>query len=205
MTLTFPCFGLTGGIASGKSTVGAIFSALGAKVIDADRIGHEILREPGDAFKEVVREFGEGVLNGAGVIDRKILGSIVFADPTKRQVLNAILHPRIIAKQEALAREYHDADSASVIVVEAALIYEAGVDGRFHKIIVTWCEPDQQIERLMTQSGLSHEEAAARVAAQMLAAEKRRRADFVIDCSRSLEETEHQTRQVYAQLAQFTG
>lgn len=203
MTLTFPCFGLTGGISSGKSTVAATFAVLGAKIIDADRIGHEILREPGDAFEEVVREFGEGILNGAGVIDRKILGSIVFADPTKRQVLNAILHPRIIAKQEALVREYHDGDSAAVIVVEAALIYEAGVDGRFRKIIVTWCEPDQQIERLMTQSGLAREEAAARVAAQMPAAEKRRRADFVIDCSRSLEETERQTRQVYAQLAQL--
>ncbi|MGH9344502.1 MAG: dephospho-CoA kinase [Terriglobia bacterium] len=205
MALTFPFFGLTGGIASGKSTVAASFAAMGAKIIEADRIGHEILREPGAAFDEVVREFGEGVLNSDGEIDRKLLGPIVFADPKKRQALNAILHPRIIARQEALTQEYHEEDPAAVIIVEAALIYEARVEGRFSGIIVAWCELDQQIERLITKSGLSRKDATARVAAQMQAEEKRRKADFVIDCSHSLEKTERQARQVYSQLVRLTG
>ncbi|MGH9351090.1 MAG: dephospho-CoA kinase [Terriglobia bacterium] len=198
-------FGLTGGIASGKTTAAAAFAALGAKIIDADRIGHELLRQRGAAFDEVVREFGEGVLNRAREIDRKLLGPIVFADAAKRQALNAILHPQIIAKQEELAQEYHGEDPAAVIIVEAALIYEAGAEGRFRKIIVAWCEPDQQIERLMTKAGLSREQAASRVAAQMPVGEKRRRSDFVIDCSRSLEETRRQTGRVHSQLVQLTG
>ncbi|MGH9401199.1 MAG: dephospho-CoA kinase [Terriglobia bacterium] len=198
-------FGLTGGIASGKSTVAATFAALGAKIIDADRIGHEVLRQPGPAFDEVVRQFGEGVLDTSGEIDRKLLGRIVFADPAKRLALNAIVHPRIIARQEELAQQARREDPTAVIVVEAALIYEAGIEGRFNGIIVAWCEPDQQIERLKAKAGLSREEAAARVAAQMPAEEKRRRAGFVIDCSRSIDEARRQTGQVYLQLKQLAG
>lgn len=205
MTLTFPCFGLTGGIASGKSVAAAVFSSLGARIIDADLIAHDLLRPPNRAYNAVVREFGKETLTTSGEIDRQALGRLVFADAEKRLLLNGILHPHIIARQEELAREAHDQDARAVIIVEAALIYEAGVNERFTKIVATWCEPGQQIERLMAKTGLPREEAAARVAAQMPAAEKRRRADFVIDCSRSLEETEHQARQVYAQLTQFTG
>jgi dephospho-CoA kinase len=197
---SFPLFGLTGGIASGKSTVASYLRALGAIVIDADAIGHEVLRQPGPAFDEVIRQFGREILNAAGEIDRKLLGRIVFSDRQKRSDLEAILHPQIIRRQEDLAQQYHSEDAAAVILVEAALIYEAGIERRFSRIVVAWCEPEQQIGRLMATASLSRQDAAARVAAQMPAEEKRRRADFVIDCSGSIDHTREQVCALYAQL-----
>ncbi|MGH9398385.1 MAG: dephospho-CoA kinase [Terriglobia bacterium] len=203
MTSAFPHFGLTGGIACGKSTVASHFLALGAKVIDADRIGHEMLRRPGPVFDEILGHFGNEILNTHREIDRKILGAIVFANPEKRRELNSILHPRIIARQEELAAQYHRDNPQSIILVEAALIYEAGIESRFRKVLVAWCTPEQQVERLMTKSSLPRSEAVARVAAQMPAEEKRRRADFVIDCSGSLEHTRAQVNTLYPQLARL--
>ncbi|MGH9328536.1 MAG: dephospho-CoA kinase [Terriglobia bacterium] len=194
------CFGLTGGIASGKSTVASYLCALGAKLIDADEIGHELLCQHGAAFDEVVECFGKKILNASGEIDRKLLGGVVFSNPRKRMELEAVLHPRIIQRQEELAAQYHHEDAEAVIMVEAALIYEAGVQNRFRKIVVAWCSPKQQIERLISKSTISREAAANRIGAQMPAEEKRRRADFVIDCSRSLASTEAQVRAVYPQL-----
>lgn len=201
----FPVFGLTGGIASGKSVAAAVFSRLGARVIDADLIAHDLLRPPSQAFHAVVREFGEGVLSASGDVDRKALGRLIFADAEKRLLLNGILHPRIIARQEELAREARREDSRAVIIVEAALIYEAGVSERFSKIIVAWCSPEQQIERLAAKSGLPLNQAAARVTAQISANEKRRRADYVIDCSGELKETQRQAAEVYAKLSQIAA
>ncbi|HEV2416192.1 MAG TPA: dephospho-CoA kinase [Terriglobia bacterium] len=205
MILTFPCFGLTGGIASGKSVAAAVFSALGAKVVDADLIAHDLLRPPSSAYSAVVREFGEETLTASGEIDRKALGRLVFADAEKRLLLNGILHPHILALQEEMVREAHDQDAHAVIVVEAALIYEAGVSERFSKIVVAWCHPDQQIERLMAKTGLPRDQAEARVAAQMPTDEKRQLADYVIDCSRDIEDARRQAAEVYAQLAQLAG
>lgn len=196
-------FGLTGGIASGKSVVAAVFASLGAKVIDADLIAHDLLRPPSRAYSAVVREFGEETLTASGEIDRKALGRLVFADAEKRLLLNGILHPQIIARQEEMAREAHQQDPRSVIVIEAALIYEAGVSGRFSKIVVTWCEPGQQIERLMAKTGLPRDQAEARVAAQMPPDEKRRLADYVIDCSQDIELSRRQAAEVYAKLVHF--
>lgn len=193
-------FGLTGGVASGKSTVARLFEALGARIIDADRIGHDLLRPSSAPYEEVVRRFGSEVVKAAGEIDRRRLGAKVFADAEARRDLNAILHPRIIERVEALAAEYHAADVRAVILVDAALIYEAGIGGRFRKMIVAWCRPEQQVERLMAKAGLSRTEAERRIAAQMPAEEKRRRADYVIDTSGSLEETREQVRWVYAEL-----
>lgn len=205
MTDSVPYFGLTGGIASGKSTVARAFENLGARIIDADRIGHEVLRAPSEAYDEIVRVFGKGVLDASGVIDRRILGSIVFADPEKLRQLNTILHPRIIQRIEELAREYHDSDRRAVILVDAALVFEAGIGGRFAKVIVAWCRPEQQIERLMAKSGIAREEAARRIAAQMPADEKRRRADYVIDCSESLESIREQAAKLFPELGRIAG
>lgn len=197
---SFPCFGLTGGVASGKSSVASFFAALGAKVIDADRIAHDMLRRRGPAFDEVFQHFGQQVLNASGEIDRKLLGRIVFRDSQERRTLEAILHPLIIAKQEELAVQYHQESPKAVILIEATLIYEAGIEDRFSKIVVAWCAPAQQIERIMAKGELSREEAAARVATQIPAEEKRRRASFVIDCSESLDQTRAQVVDVYSQL-----
>jgi len=194
------CFGLTGGAASGKSTVARMFEELGAKVIDADQLAHELIRAPLPAYQEIVRSFGTHVLDASGEIDRSKLGAIVFAEREKLRELNAILHPRIIEGVEELARDYHAQDPRAVIVVDAALIYEAGIADRFAKVIVVWCRPEQQLERLMANAGLSREEAERRIAAQMPAEEKRHRADYVIDSSGTLEETHHQVEALHQML-----
>ncbi|MFB3922157.1 MAG: dephospho-CoA kinase [Terriglobia bacterium] len=195
-------YGLTGGIACGKSTVAAMFAELGAKVIEADRLAHELIRPPQPAYHEIVREFGFEVLDPQGEIDRKRLGAIVFADAEKLRRLNSIVHPRVIERVEQLAAAHHLADPQAVVLVEAALHYEAGIADRFAKIIVAWCRPEQQLERLIAKTGLLRDEAERRIAAQMPAEEKRRRADYVIDCSGTLEETRQQVAELYRQLQQ---
>jgi dephospho-CoA kinase len=196
-------FGLTGGIASGKSTVGRFFVGLGARVIDADALGHELIRAPLPAYQEIVARFGTDVLDASQEIDRRRLGNIVFGDSGKLEALNAILHPRIIERSFELAGEYCRADPHALVLVDAALIYETGIQDRFAKILVAWCRPEQQIERLMGKAGLSQEEVARRVAAQIPADEKRRLADFVIDCSGSKHNTRRQVEALYPVLRQL--
>lgn len=193
-------FGLTGGIASGKSTVAGMFSKLGAKIIDADKLGHEQLRSGTWTFDEIVSRFGRGILNTEGEIDRRRLGEVVFADPERRAALNAIVHPAIMARRHELTRLYHAEDPDAVVISDAALIYEAHIESWFLKVIVAWCRPEQQLERLMTKTGLSHQAAERRIQAQMSADEKRRRADFVVDTSETLGETEQQVEGLYPRL-----
>ncbi len=193
-------FGLTGGVASGKSTVARMFEELGAKVIDADRIGHELLGSTQPPYNEIVRRFGKEVLAASGEIDRRRLGAIVFSDAAKLRELNAILHPRIIERVEAEAQRYRAQDPRAVILVDAALIFEAGIGSRFEKLLVAWCPPEMQIERLMAKAGLSRKKAEQRVASQIPADEKRRRADYVIDCSGSLEDTRKQVERIFLEL-----
>lgn len=193
-------FGLTGGVASGKSTAARMFEELGARVIDADQLGHGLLRPPLPAYQEVVQRFGTSILDATGVIDRGGLGKIVFADPAKLNELNAILHPRIHECIEELVEEYEASNPRDVILVDAALIFEAGIGGKFRKVIVAWCLPAQQIERQMAKTGLSREDAELRIAAQMPVEEKRRRADFLIDCSASLENTRKEVGEVFSKL-----
>ena len=200
--------GLTGGIASGKSTVAGFLEALGAKVIDADRVGHELLQTSNPVHHKVVAHFGQEILKPGGEIDRRRLGSIVFTDPQRLNELTSIVHPTLIARVEELAEELRARHPREVILVDAALIYEAGVADRFARILVAWCRPEQQIERLMAKTGLSRQDALRRMASQIPAEEKRRRADYVIDCSGSLEETRAQAEALYAELerlAEQTG
>ena len=201
-------FGLTGGIASGKSTVARFLEALGAKVIDADRVGHELLQPANPVFDQVVSHFGREILKPCGEIDRERLGSVVFADPQKLGELTSMMHPRLIARIKELAEELRSREPRAVIVVDAALIYEAGVADSFAKILVAWCRPEQQIERLMAKTHISRQEALRRMACQMPAEEKRRRADYVIDCSGSMEQTRAQVEALYPalkRLAEETG
>ena len=203
MSVSAHYFGLTGGIASGKSTVAAMFRELGARIIDADKVGHELLLPSSPAYPELVAAFGNEILNSAGEIDRRRLGPLVFSDPAKLQQLNRITHRRIIDRIEQVALEYNAQDPQTVVIVDAALIYETGIGGRFVKIIVAWCRPEQQIERLMAKTGVSREEAERRIASQMPAEEKRRCADFVIDCTGSLEETCRQVESLFPKLQQL--
>jgi len=190
--------GLTGGIASGKSTVAAMLRARGCPVLEMDPIGHELLEWGEPAYDETVREFGRAILDANGAIDRGTLGPIVFASKEKRERLNAILHPKILGK----VREWFMArgpDGADFAVVEAALIYEAGYDKELDRMVVCWCRPEQQIARL-ERRGLTREQAQARLNAQMPIDEKRKLADDVIDCSKSLEETNRQTEALVKKL-----
>jgi dephospho-CoA kinase len=194
------CFGLTGGVACGKSTVARYFQDLGAYILDADRVGHELI-EPGHAaYAEIVERFGKEILDPGGRIDRKKLGPKVFADPEQLRLLNAIVHPRIIARVQELAAEEQRRNPHAVVIVDAALIFESGMGSTLRKVMVAWCRPEQQIERLMTNTGLSREEAEQRIQAQMPLEEKRRRADYLIDCSGTLEQSRAQADAIYLEL-----
>jgi len=183
--------GLTGGIASGKSTVAALLRDRECQVLDADALAHELLEPGQDSYKEVVREFGSEILSPAGAVDRRKLGAIVFSDAEKRARLNQILHPRIhdvvVKWFEALDRP----GGPEMAFEEAALILEAGAQRDLDCVIVCWCRPEQQLERLK-ERGFSRQDAELRIAAQMPIDQKRKLADEVIDCSRSLEDTERQ-------------
>lgn len=203
MNVSPPYFGLTGGIASGKSTVAAMLRELGAHIVDADKIGHEMLLSSSPAYPELLAAFGREILDSAGRIDRRKLGPLVFADPAKLQQLNRIVHPRIIERAGHRAAKHCTENPGSVVLVDAALIYETGIGGRFLKIIVAWCRPQQQLDRLMAKTGASREEARRRIASQMPAEEKRRRADFVIDCSDTLDDTRRQVKALYPTLQQL--
>lgn len=200
-----PYFGLTGGVASGKSTVARMFEDLGARTIDADKIGHELLAAPLPAYQEIVGNFGKEILDASGEIDRRRLGAIVFVDADKLRELNAILHPRIIDQVEQLARQYQAEGPDTVILVDAALIFEAGIGSRFRKLIVAWCRPEQQVERLMQKAGFSREEAQRRIAAQIPADEKSRRADYLIDCSGNLASARTQVVALYPKLQRLVA
>jgi len=196
-------FGLTGGVASGKSTVARMFEELGARIIDADRLTHELSRAPLPAYKEIVSRFGTEILDSYGEIDRKRLGPIVFSDAEKLRQLSAILHPRILERLEELAACHRILAPGAVILVDAALIYEAGIEKRFSKMLVAWCRPEQQLERLIAKAALPRDEAERRIAAQMPVEEKRRRADYLLDCSGSLAGTRQQVENLFAQLKQL--
>lgn len=197
--------GLTGGIACGKSVVAGRMRELGCHVIDADLVAHEIL-EPGHAAHEVVvRQFGREVLTTEGKIDRKRLGAIVFADPAKLEQLNRIVHPRVIAEIQSRLVELNHQGTVEIVVVIAALHFEAGFMD-WDRMVVVWCWPDQQVERL-TARGLSREEALARIARQMPMAEKRRlaveRGYDLIDASTGIEHTLRQVEELVTRLRQL--
>lgn len=192
-------FGLTGGICSGKSTVARLFREEGIPVVDADRISRDITRPATPAYDEIVRRFGPEILLPDGRIDRKKLGSIVFADPEQRALLEAITHPGIAdGIRDAvlgLAAEGH-----SIAVVEAALIHEKGRRGTFHAVIGVRCDRGAQVDRLMRRDAVSREEALRVVSSQMDPEEKARASDYVIDNSGDLAGTRAQVRALVRKL-----
>ena len=173
-------------------------------MLDADTLGHDLLQPGQAAYNEVVRAFGKGILGTDGSVDRGKLGAIVFEDRDWRARLERILHPRIIeaaVKWFADAAETGGPGAREFAFLEATLIYEAGYKPNFDRVVVCWCRREQQIERLQLR-GLSPEDAERRIAAQMPLDEKRRLADDVIDCSRSIEETARQVDELLARLKQ---
>lgn len=199
--------GLTGGIASGKSVIGEMFVRLGARLIRADDIAHELMQPGQTVYHEVVRRFGGEILNPDGSVNRPRLASLVFGTSGgagRVKELNAIVHPAVIKREDEWMEEIGRGDPAAIAIVEAALILEAGVARRFDHLIVVTCRPEQRVQRFATRLGISEEaartEVTRRMAAQIPDEEKIRAADFVIDNSGSLDATEEQVQQVFATL-----
>jgi len=193
--------GLTGGLASGKSTVAALFRNLGAFHLDADRIAHELLAPGGGAEAEVVARFGRGIVGSGEAIDRKALAAIVFADPKSLADLNALVHPKV--REEIARRVASEASSpaaAPVALVDAALLVESGMHRDLDALVVVTCRDTTQIARAVARGGLTEEEARARVDAQAPLADKLAAADYVIDNEGSLEDTKRQVRDVWEAL-----
>jgi dephospho-CoA kinase len=202
--------GLTGGIASGKSAVGEMFVKLGARLTQSDVVAHSLM-EPGQAvYEEVVRRFGREILNADGTVNRSRLAEAAFGGAAPRvKELNAIVHPAVIAYENEWMEEIRRRDPDAIAIVEAALILEAGAAGRFDRLIVVSCDPEQRVQRFARRLGISEEAARAevtrRMAAQIPDEEKVKAADFVIDNSGTLEATERQVRRVFGELRSALG
>jgi dephospho-CoA kinase len=191
---------LTGGIATGKSYCLPKFAALGAATIDADVLAHQAVA-PGTAGFDAVRSrFGESVVSAQGGLDHKAMARIIFADPDSRRALEAIVHPAVYAAIDRWQRSLDQAGQGRIGIADIPLLYETGREVDFDVVIVTTCDRDQQIARLMARSGLPRDEALRRIGAQMPVEEKTRKATYVIDTSGSFAQTDEQVKQVWDEL-----
>lgn len=193
--------GLTGGIASGKSTVSAMFRELGAHIIDYDEIAREVVRPDLPAWKGIVREFGEGILKPDRTIDREKLGRIVFDEPGKLQRLNAIVHPQVFAEADRRLEEIHRRKPDAVVIKDVPLLIETQIHRTVDRVIVVAAKGENQLERLAGR-GLSEEDARKRIAAQMPIQEKERFADFIIRNDGPIEDTRRQVETIFRRLCE---
>jgi dephospho-CoA kinase len=198
----FLLVGLTGGIATGKSTVSAIFHELGCVVIDADLLAREVVERGEPAYRTVVAEFGEGVLQRDGTLDRKKLGAIVFADPARRKRLEAITHPAIHERFARRLGELSAQGFAGIVIFDAPVMIESRNYRHMDRLVVVATDEATQRARLVARDGSPPEEIERKIASQMPVAEKARLADYVIDNSGDWAQTEAQTRRVHAALLQ---
>ena len=195
--------GLTGGIASGKSAVAAMLREMGFAVLDADSLAHGLIERGQPAHEEILREFGPAITDASGRINRVQLANVVFADRARLDRLNAIVHARVA---DVVFRQFDEWERNGVrdaAFVEAALLIEAGLDKKLDGLIVAWCKPEQQLERLVAR-GLTEAEARRRIAAQLSVEEKLSHATEKIDCSGSLEESRRQVAALAAKLRRQT-
>lgn len=192
--------GLTGGIATGKSTIARIFQTLGATVLDADEIAHRMIKKEAPAYGAVVDAFGTGILREDGSIDRGRLGRVVFSDPALRTRLESILHPLIRSEEKSLVATLTAIGQGRIAVTNAALLIETGVHRDYQRIVVTHCEPEVQIDRVMKRDDLTRDEARVRIDAQMPTEEKTRLAHYTINTSFGFEATETRSREVFRHL-----
>ncbi|MEP7148370.1 MAG: dephospho-CoA kinase [Acidobacteriota bacterium] len=192
--------GLTGSIAVGKTFVCEVFRELGCAVLDADQVARDVV-EPGTRGLGLVADaFGKSVLRPDGALDRAKLGSIVFADRDKRLLLNSIIHPLVFEAQDRWITERAADEPEGIAIIDAALMIESGGFRRFDKLIVVWCEPELQLQRLMARDDLSLQDAEKRIASQMSQEAKKSHADFLIDTSKGHDDTRLQVADVFRQL-----
>jgi len=193
--------GLTGGIATGKSTVAAVFEAAGARLIDADRIARDVVRKGTSAYRDIVAHFGKDVVCGDGEIDRRRLAAIVFNDPAAQRALEDIVHPQVKREVDRRVDLIRRQAPEALVILDIPLLFEAGMQGGLDAVIVVYAPERLQLERLMARDGLTESEALARIRAQMPIESKKALATRVIDNSGSREQTREQALEVYRQLA----
>lgn len=193
--------GLTGGIATGKSTVAAVFEEAGARLIDADRIARDVVRKGTSAYRDIVAHFGMDVVCGDGEIDRRRLAAIVFNDPAAQRALEDIVHPQVKREVDRRVDLIRRQAPEALVILDIPLLFEAGMQGGLDAVIVVYAPEHLQLARLMARDGLTEPEALARIRAQMPIDSKRALATRVIDNSGSREQTRQQALEIYRQLA----
>ncbi|WP_026690631.1 dephospho-CoA kinase [Alteribacter aurantiacus] len=187
--------GLTGGIASGKSTVSAMFKEWNIPVVDADVIAREVVEPGQEAFNQIVQAFGEQILNEDGNIHRKKLGAIIFNDQKKREQLNSIVHPAVRAEMKKRRDDYLQSGHDHV-VLDIPLLIESELDYLVDKTLLVYVDADTQLQRLMKRDDSSEEEAQSRIRSQMPLDEKQEHVDKVVNNSGSIEDTKNEVRAV---------
>ena len=197
--------GLTGGIATGKSTVSAMLKKAGAIIIDADRIARAVVKKGLPAYREIVEYFGTDILLPDGEINRNALGDIIFNDPAEKKRLNSIVHPRVAAEVDRQLKQFEKTDPQSLVVLDIPLLLEAGMHADLSELIVVYAPQQLQIERLMHRDRISEAEALARVRSQIPIREKKKKATIVIDNSGTIDHTRQQTLDIFKRLKDSTA
>jgi len=196
----FLLVGLTGSIATGKSTVSRMFAHLGARVLDADLLAREVVMPGQPAYLKIVGEFGQSVVQADGTLDRKALGAIVFAEPARRKRLEEITHPAIAARQQRILSVLGEEAFEGIVIWDVALLFETGGVAKMDRVVVVYADAETELARLIARDGMTEADARARIASQMPVAEKAKRADYVIDNSGDRAHSERQVKAVYEAL-----
>jgi dephospho-CoA kinase len=192
-------------LATGKTFVGRALADLGCYLIEADKLGHEVMLPGGEAYDGILREFGPTVLDAEGRISRRKLSGMVWTNPERLEKLNSLVHPPVREREESRMAEIALADPGAIVVVEAAILVETGRYKSFDRLIVVTCDSEQQMERALERGSYNREEILARLSRQLPLKEKLRVADYVIDTSGTKEATLEQVRRVYAALRGLRG
>ena len=192
--------GLTGGIATGKSTIAGMFREEGAIIVDADRIAHEVVKKGAPAWKKIKAHFGDRILLPGGEIDRECLGGIVFHDAQQKENLNRIVHPFVFRKMEEEIAHARSVNPRAIVILDVPLLIETGMHQALPEVILAYIPENMQLERLMARDGLSKGDAEARIRSQMPIDSKKQMADIVIDNSGSIDATRKRVRDVMAGL-----
>jgi dephospho-CoA kinase len=192
--------GLTGGIATGKSTVSEMLRTLGAHVIDFDVLARVVVEPDMPAWQDIVQFFGELILNDDRTLDRAKIGDIVFDDEEKRRQLQGFIYPRLFEEYSRQIREIEEKDPAAVVIADVPLLIEIRLQTMFEKIILVYAPDEQQLQRLVERDGFSHDDAMKRLKAQMSIEEKLQHADYVVRNTGSLEDTENEVKKIFQEL-----
>ena len=192
--------GLTGGIGSGKSQAAKFFAEQGAHIIDADQLSRDLVRPGQPALKEIVDVFGEFILDPSGNLNREALAKIVFADTGKKSALEAILHPKVIAKEQEKYSSICASDPSAIVIVDAALLIESRNYKNVDKVVLVQSREEQQVQRILCRGSQSYDQAIARIKNQMSFEEKSQYADFILDNQSQLEDLRQRVQELYAKL-----